>query len=97
MRTQVRRQELESGEIVWWITEADGRAACRWLPLEPLEGALDRGGFADFMDARAHSLRVALVTIERVCARAQELRIDRSSRLVKVLELRKQRTSRRSP
>jgi hypothetical protein len=48
-------------------------------------------------DARAHSLRVALVTIERVCARAQQLRIDRSSRLVKVFEFRKQRTSRRSP
>ena len=39
-------------------------------------------------DARAHSWRAALVTIERVCAHAQELRIDGSSRLVKVSEIR---------
>jgi hypothetical protein len=39
-------------------------------------------------DARAHSLRVALVTIERVCARAKELRIDRRSALVRASEVR---------
>lgn len=38
-------------------------------------------------DARAHSLRVALVTIERICACAKELRIDRRSALVRACEV----------
>jgi hypothetical protein len=73
MRTQVRRQELESGEIVWRITEADGRAACRWLPLEPVIGALDRGGFGNSRDASSFALGVDLVRAE---AGLLELTVD---------------------
>jgi hypothetical protein len=64
MRTQVRRQELESGEIVWRVCEASGQLVDRWLPLEPLIGALDKSGFGTWSDARSFALGVDAVRAE---------------------------------
>jgi len=58
MRTQIRKQKLESGEVVWRLYEADGRLTCRWLPWEESLGPLDRGGYALRSDARAFALGV---------------------------------------
>jgi hypothetical protein len=63
MRVQLRRQRLESGDL-WRVCEADGLPVSRWLPLEPFEGALDRGGFVEFGNARSFALGVDLIRAE---------------------------------
>jgi len=64
MRTQVRKQELGSGEIVWRITEANGELVNRWIPTDPFLGSLDRGGFELRSDAVAFSLGIDTVRAE---------------------------------
>jgi hypothetical protein len=63
MRVQLRRQRLESGDL-WRVCEADGLPASTWLPTEPFMGALDRGGFDLFEDARSFALGVDLIRAE---------------------------------
>jgi hypothetical protein len=64
MRVQLRRQQLESGDDLWRLCEADGELVVRWLPLEPFGGALDRGGFPEYLDAVAFALGVDWVRAE---------------------------------
>jgi hypothetical protein len=64
MRVQLRRQLLEDGSVMWRLCEADGELVVRWLPLEPFTGALDRGGFPGYLDARAFALGVDWIRAE---------------------------------
>jgi hypothetical protein len=57
VRVQLRSQQL--GPETWWrITEADGALVARWLPRESAKGPLDKGGFLQYMNARAFALGV---------------------------------------
>jgi len=62
MRVQIRQQ----GDL-WRVTEANGELTSRWLPLGPLIGALDRGGFTDLQDAKGFALGIDLVRAEAGC------------------------------
>jgi hypothetical protein len=64
MRVEIRRQQLRDGTVLWRLTEQDGELVTRWLPLEPFVGALDRGGYTEFADARAFALGVDLIRAE---------------------------------
>jgi hypothetical protein len=80
MRVQVRRQELESGAVIWRIAESDGQPVCRWLPDEPIVRPLDGGGFENYSDARGFSLGVDLIRSEHGLlsdADALEVRAER--------------------
>ncbi len=57
-------QRLPGGDL-WRVCEADGRPVTRWLPWEEREGALDKGGFSDFEDARGFALAIDLIRAER--------------------------------
>jgi hypothetical protein len=59
MRVQILRQEA-----LWRVVEADGEVVVRWLPQEPLLGALDRGGFGDRRDARSFALAIHQIRAE---------------------------------
>ena len=63
MRTQILLQRLPEGPV-WRVCEADHELVSRWLPLEPLLGALDEGGFESFQDALAFALGIDLVRAE---------------------------------
>jgi len=57
MRIQLRKQRI-GAKTLWRLTESDGELATRWLPTEgPLE-PLDRGGYADAVDAMAFKLGI---------------------------------------
>jgi len=64
MRTQILLQRHPDGHLCR-VCEADGRVVTRWLPREPVVGALDKGGFPGFEDARAFALGVDLICAER--------------------------------
>jgi len=64
MRVEVRRQQLPEGDVLWRLTEQDGELVTRWLPLEPIIGALDKGGFPECLDARSFALGVDLIRAE---------------------------------
>ena len=49
---------------LWRVCEADRQPVTRWLPWEPLVGALDHGGFDCLQDARAFALGVDRVRAE---------------------------------
>ncbi|MBW2191929.1 MAG: hypothetical protein JRG93_20560 [Deltaproteobacteria bacterium] len=59
MRVRIRRRET-----LWRVVEADGEVVVRWLPLEPFQGALDRGGFDDRQDARSFALAIHQIRAE---------------------------------
>ena len=61
MRVKVLLQSLSPAELAFRVCEADGGVAARWLPLGPLEGPLDGGGFDSYPDARAFALGVDLI------------------------------------
>jgi hypothetical protein len=46
------------------LTESDGELVTRWLPLEPFVGSLDRGGFAEYTDAKGFALGVDPIRAE---------------------------------
>jgi hypothetical protein len=52
------------GTVIWRLCECDGELLTRWLPSEESVGALDRGGFDEFKDAKAFALGVDLVRAE---------------------------------
>ena len=64
MRVKVLLQSLSPGELAFRVCEADGGVAARWLPLGPLEGPLDGGGFPSYLDARAFALGIDQVRAE---------------------------------
>jgi len=61
---------LDAGETTTRGALAEGRGppvfekVTRWLPLEPMIGALDRGGFEEYPDARAFALGVDTIRRE---------------------------------
>jgi hypothetical protein len=63
VRVQILLQQLPEGSL-WRVCEADGVPVARWLPLEPFEGALDRGGFRTYSDALGFGLGIDLVRAE---------------------------------
>jgi hypothetical protein len=65
MRVEIRRQVLPRGAVLWRLTEQDGELVSRWLPLEPFVGALDRGGFPTYADARSFALGIDLIRAEQ--------------------------------
>jgi hypothetical protein len=78
VRVEVRRQQLEDGSVTWRLTESDGELVCRWLPLEPFVGSLDRGGFAEYRDAVGFGLGVDLIRAEAgLLGELDALAIDR--------------------
>jgi hypothetical protein len=78
MRVQLRRQQLGNGSVRWRLTESDGELVTRWLPLEPFVGALDRGGFAEFTDAKGFALGIDLIRAEHgLLGELDALAIDR--------------------
>jgi hypothetical protein len=64
MRVQILRRRLPSGSLGYRVCEADRQPVSRWLPLEPLLGALDQGGFDCLRDARAFALGIDRVRAE---------------------------------
>ena len=63
MRVQILLQRLP-GKDLWRLCEADGCPVSHWLPWDPTEGALDRGGFEDYRDALAFKLGIDLIRAE---------------------------------
>ena len=58
MRERIRLQQRPSGDLSYRVCESDGEPVARWSPLGPIQGALDRGGFDHYSDARIFASRV---------------------------------------